>query len=55
MMNSIIYGFTSSGGVNDKGVLFESDPATNIYTKRFDFDNIKGRNPVGKLSAFNGK
>ena len=32
------YGMTYRGGVNNMGVLFQYDPTTNIYTKKFDFD-----------------
>ncbi len=43
------------GGLNDKGVLFEWDPVSNIYTKRYYFTSATGSNPVGKLSAYNNK
>ncbi len=32
-----LYGVTTGGGINDKGVLFEYDPVTNVYTKMIDF------------------
>ena len=54
--NGKFYGMTYSGGSNDKGVLFEWDPAGDTYTKKFDFDGINGRNPCGSLmEAANGK
>jgi len=33
--NGKIYGLTNAGGVNFIGVLFEYDPATNIYSKNW--------------------
>ena len=42
------YGLTSGGGINGRGVIFEWDPATNIYTKKFDFDKANG-GPNGTL------
>jgi len=36
--NGLIYGMTRKGGINDLGVVFEYDPATNVFTKKFDFD-----------------
>ena len=55
--NGKLYGLTTFGGVNDFGVLFEFDPATNTYTKKLDFDgSATGRNPYGSLiEASNGK
>ncbi len=46
-----LYGLTSSGGVNlFSGVLFQYDPATDIFTKLFDFDDITtGKKPYGSL------
>jgi len=55
--NGKLYGMTAYGGVNDKGVIFEYDPATNIYTKKIDFSSgIGGYQPEGDLmQATNGK
>ncbi|MBO3116592.1 BspA family leucine-rich repeat surface protein, partial [Winogradskyella sp. DF17] len=54
--NGKLYGMTQGGGSNFVGVLFEYDPATSTYTKKFDFDGINGRNPWGSLvQASNGK
>jgi len=39
------YGMTMSGGVNNMGVLFEFNPATGLYVKKFDFNSEKGKNP----------
>lgn len=56
-VNGKMYGLTSEGGVNDVGVLFEWDPATNVYSKKVDFAVLgdKGWNPRGSLTYANGK
>ncbi len=55
--NGKLYGMTSRGGINDQGTMFEFDPATNIFTKKFDFSaTSKGEYPFGSLvQAANGK
>ena len=55
--NGKLYGMTPEGGNNNKGVLFEYDPATNAFTKKMDFDGTnKGSYPYGSLmQASNGK
>jgi uncharacterized repeat protein (TIGR03803 family) len=55
--NGKLYGLTAYGGVNDKGVIFEYDPATNIYTKKIEFSSGSGGyQPEGDLiQATNGK
>ena len=54
--NGKLYGLTAYGGVNNDGVLFEYDPATDIYTKKYDFDGTNGKYPKGSLlQADNGK
>lgn len=56
--NGKLYGTTSAGGVNDMGTIFEYDPATNIYTKKFDFGTnhvLYGGVPRGSLLLYNGK
>lgn len=35
------YGSTSRGGANDSGVLFEWDPATNVYAKKIDLPSYQ--------------
>ena len=52
-----LYGLTSSGGSNTKGVLFDFDPASGILSKRMDFDGIPaGSSPFGSLMlASDGK
>lgn len=55
--NGMLYGMTSSGGDSNMGVLFEYDPALNIYTKKLDFiGTATGSGPQGSLAqASNGK
>ena len=55
--NGKLYGMTRNGGKYDKGVIFEYDPLTNIYTKKIDFDGTsKGSEPYGSLiQTTNGK
>ncbi len=55
LYNNKLYGTTTAGGMNS-GVLFEFDPATDIYTKKVDFNNIDGRTPAASwLTEYNGK
>ena len=42
---------TLNGGINSVGVIFEWDPATNIYLKKSDFNVSNGDNPNGDLIA----
>lgn len=50
LANGKMYGMTVFGGINNNGVLFEYDPATNVYTKKVDFDNVvTGNYPLGNL------
>ena len=45
-----LWGTSSLGGTNDKGVFFQYDPVTSIYTKKLDFDGAsKGANPFSSL------
>jgi uncharacterized repeat protein (TIGR03803 family) len=52
-----MYGMTNTGGVHDYGTVFQFDPATSAFTKKFDFDgSVNGGNPLGTLiQAKNGK
>lgn len=52
---SKLYGMTYSGGVNDMGVIFEWDPATNTFSKKIDFDGTIGSNPTGNLILLGNK
>ncbi|MHB8261931.1 MAG: choice-of-anchor tandem repeat GloVer-containing protein [Bacteroidia bacterium] len=47
--DGMLYGMTSAGGINLEGVLFQYNPATSIYTKKFDFGSTNGSYPVGAL------
>lgn len=47
--NNKLYGLTSDGGENNKGILFEYDPVTNVFAKKFDYDGTNGSNPSGGL------
>lgn len=50
------YGITNSGGTNNYGVLFEYNPSSNIFSKKFDFTSSVGMYPLGTLcQASNGK
>jgi uncharacterized repeat protein (TIGR03803 family) len=51
-----LYGMASSGGANNKGVLFQYDYMTGVYIKKFDFDGVNaGEKPMGSLiQAFDG-
>jgi uncharacterized repeat protein (TIGR03803 family) len=55
--NGNLYGMTTYGGINDRGVLFEFDPINNIFIKKVDFDGLtKGSYPYGDLTVgLNGK
>ena len=53
--NGKFYGMTQQGGSNNSGVIFEWDPATNIYTKKFAFNNSIGSGPLGSLVFHGGK
>jgi uncharacterized repeat protein (TIGR03803 family) len=44
-----LFGMTSGGGTDEKGVLFEFDIATGAYSKRLDFNGENGQNPEGSL------
>ena len=44
-----LYGMTSFGGTSSNGVIFQYDPTTNTYDKKFDFDSSTGRKPYGSL------
>ncbi|OFY36138.1 MAG: hypothetical protein A2W91_04960 [Bacteroidetes bacterium GWF2_38_335] len=54
--NGKLYGMTSAGGANNKGVLFEYDTYTEEYKIKVDFDGAnKGKTPYGSLIEFNNK
>ena len=43
--NGKLYGMTSDGGTNYRGVIFEYNPETNTYTKKLDFNDTNGSRP----------
>jgi uncharacterized repeat protein (TIGR03803 family) len=55
--NGMLYGMSLHGGIYDQGALFELDPATDTYAKKYDFDGLEnGKLPYGSLvQAPNGK
>ena len=54
--NGKLYGMTNTGGVNNAGVIFEYDTATNVYLRKYEFGGSNGANPRGALiQAQNGK
>jgi uncharacterized repeat protein (TIGR03803 family) len=54
--NGLLYGMTSMGGANNKGVLFSFDIATNVFNNLLDFDGTKGEGPtLGLTEGSNGK
>jgi uncharacterized repeat protein (TIGR03803 family) len=47
-----LYGMTTGGGLTDKGVLFQYDPTTEVFTKKIDFMGASnGQWPQGSLLA----
>ena len=53
--NGKIYGMTSVGGADSKGVLFEYTVATDVFTNKLDFDGTNGSTPAaGHLIEVNG-
>jgi len=48
--DGLLYGMASSGGLEDKGVLFKFDPESSSYTKLQDFYDEYGERPLGSLS-----
>jgi uncharacterized repeat protein (TIGR03803 family) len=56
MANGKLYGTTRYGGTYDAGIFFEWDPASNTFTKKFDFDGGQlGFDPGIFCLAKNGK
>ncbi len=52
-----LYGMSFNGGAHGRGVIFQYDPATSVYIKKFDFDGVaNGSSASGSLMlAFDGK
>jgi uncharacterized repeat protein (TIGR03803 family) len=55
LFNGKFYGTTSAGGANGAGVIFEWDPATNVYTKKIDLSTAIGSLPYGGMKLYNNK
>lgn len=54
--NGKFYGMTELGGIYNSGVIFEYDPSSDIYIKKYDFNITDGSTPDGSLMlASNGK
>lgn len=53
--NNKFYGLAADYGVSGGGVIFEWDPATNIYTKKYDLGGSGGANAQNSLRLMNGK
>jgi uncharacterized repeat protein (TIGR03803 family) len=49
------YGLTNKGVSNNVGVIFEWDPATNVYNKKIDLSLAIGKLPNGSLSLYSQK
>ena len=50
-----LYGTQRLGGIFGWGTIFEWDPATNIYTKKFDFGTTNGTEPWSGMVLYNNK
>lgn len=57
LYNDKFYGVATHGGSNSAGVIFEWDPASNVYIKKIDINPAlgQGSGPIGSLSMYNGK
>lgn len=53
--NGKLYGTSSCWGTNYPGGVFEYDPVTNIFTKKYEFDNTNSGGPPHMTKASNGK
>jgi len=47
--DGMLYGLAYKGGGNNKGLLFQYNPITSNYTKKFEFDSLNGCYPHGSL------
>ena len=53
--NGKLYGTCSEGGLNNKGILFEYNPISNLYSKKKDFHSTTtGAYPLGGIVEDNG-
>lgn len=53
--NGKLYGTTKTGGTENGGIIYEYDPVTAAFTKKFDFTYMDGKNPNGLIKATNNK
>src|ERR1051325_4773037 len=54
--NGKFFCMTNAGGYNNRGILYEYDPASSAYSKKVDFSGPNGAEPEGSLiQASNGK
>ncbi len=47
--NGKLYGTTNEGGSTNLGTLYEFDPVTKVYTKKYDFNSTNGNVTGGRL------
>lgn len=55
LYNNKFYGLGAEYGASGAGCIFEWDPATNVYTKKYDFTGSTGAYPQNSLRFMNGK
>jgi uncharacterized repeat protein (TIGR03803 family) len=53
-LNGKYYGMTGEGGSYGYGVIFEYDPFTKVFTKKFDFNKTNGGIPIGAMTHWKG-
>ncbi|RAV98869.1 choice-of-anchor tandem repeat GloVer-containing protein [Pseudochryseolinea flava] len=53
--NGKFYATTQRGGATNGGTIFEWEPITNVFTKRYDFQRTTGYRPTSTLTFQNGK
>ncbi|MHB8259709.1 MAG: T9SS type A sorting domain-containing protein [Bacteroidia bacterium] len=47
--DGMLYGMTYAGGASGWGVLFQYNPATNVYTKKIDLSTVNAQSPFSNL------
>ncbi len=56
VFNNKLYGTTSTGGINNEGVIFSYEPSSNTFNKHLDMEAaVTGSTSYATLSEFNGK
>ncbi|MCA6363862.1 MAG: hypothetical protein IM638_12555 [Bacteroidetes bacterium] len=48
--DGMLYGVTREGGTSNIGTIFQFNPLTNVFTKKYDFSNTTGSSPMGTLT-----